>query len=73
MKLDLKYIFERDGKFIIGYCLEIPEANGQGTNVEECRKSLEAAIELVMEDRAQQGLAGVPKRARRKVVVLSEN
>jgi predicted RNase H-like HicB family nuclease len=73
MQLDLHYIFEKDGKFIIGYCLEIPEANGQGATIEDCRRNLEAAIELVMEDRVERGLAGVPKTAKRKVVALSEN
>ncbi len=46
-----------DGKFVIGYCLEVPEANGQGVTVDEYRRNLEAAIELVMEDRAELSLA----------------
>jgi predicted RNase H-like HicB family nuclease len=73
MQLDLHYVFEEDGKFIIGYCLEVPEANGQGFTIEECRANLEAAIELVMEDRAENGLAGLPQNARRQVVALSED
>ncbi len=73
MQLDLHYIFEEDGKFIIGYCLEVPEANGQGYTVEECRRNLEAAIELVMEDRAESGLVGLPTTARREVVALCED
>ncbi len=70
MRLDLHYIFEEDGPFIIGYCLEVPEANGQGYTVEESRQDLEAAIKLVMEDRAEQGLLGIPSAARKEVVAL---
>jgi hypothetical protein len=33
-------IIERDGKWYIGYCPEIPGANGQGKTVEECKKNL---------------------------------
>jgi len=71
MHLDLHYIFEEDGKFIIGYCLEVPEANGQGRTIEECRRNLEAAIELVMLDRAEQGFAGIPDSACREVIALA--
>jgi predicted RNase H-like HicB family nuclease len=34
---------------------EIPEANGQGRTIEECRENLKAAIELILEDRAEEG------------------
>jgi len=70
MKLDLHYIFERDGEFFIGYCPEVPEANGQGYTQEECRRSLEDAIELVMLDRAEQALVGYPPDAARELVTL---
>ena len=32
-------------------CLEIPGANGQGETMEEARTDLQAAIELLLEDR----------------------
>jgi len=42
-----------DGRFI-GYCPEIPGANGQGRTLEECRESLRDAIALILEDRREQ-------------------
>ena len=30
-------VIERDGDWFIGYCPEIPGANGQGRTKEECR------------------------------------
>jgi predicted RNase H-like HicB family nuclease len=44
-------IIERDGEWFIGYCPEIPGANGQGKTVEECRSNLAEAISLILEDR----------------------
>jgi predicted RNase H-like HicB family nuclease len=44
-------VFEQDGEWIIGYCLEVPGANGQGRTIDECRDSLREAIKLVLEDR----------------------
>ena len=44
-------IIEQDEDWFIAYCPEIPGANGQGRTIEECRKNLAAAIELILEDR----------------------
>lgn len=63
-------IIERDGDWYIGYCPEIPGANGQGRTVEECRESLAQAIALILEDRRQDALKGVPEDAIKGVVVL---
>ena len=41
-------VYERDGDWIIGYCPEVPGANGQGRTKEECRRSLAKAIALVL-------------------------
>ena len=49
-------IIERDGDWYIGYCPEIPGANGQGTSKDECLQSLSAAIKLILEDRREEGL-----------------
>ena len=51
-------VIERDGGWFIGYCPEIPGANGQGKMSEECRASLSAAIALILEDRREDGLPG---------------
>jgi predicted RNase H-like HicB family nuclease len=63
-------IIERDEDWYIAYCPEIPGANGQGRTIEECRKSLAAAIELILEDRREEALRGVPAEAIRESVVV---
>jgi predicted RNase H-like HicB family nuclease len=63
-------IFEKDGDWYIGYCPEVPGANGQGKTLEECRTSLADAIKLILEDRREQGLAGIPTDAVRETVVV---
>jgi predicted RNase H-like HicB family nuclease len=44
-------------------CLELPGANGQGETMEEARKDLQAAIELLLEDRAADISRGLPPDA----------
>jgi len=63
-------VYEKDGDWYIGYCPEVPGANGQGRTKEECRESLAEAIRLILEDRREQGLAGVPSDAIRETVVV---
>ncbi|MGD9903772.1 MAG: type II toxin-antitoxin system HicB family antitoxin [Vicinamibacterales bacterium] len=63
-------VFERDGDWIIGYCPEIPGANGQGRTREEARESLRQAIALILQDRREEGLRGLPEDAERETVVL---
>ncbi|MFQ5895279.1 MAG: type II toxin-antitoxin system HicB family antitoxin [Nitrospinota bacterium] len=63
-------VFERDGKWWIAYCLEIPGANGQGRTKEEARTSLAEAIALILEDRREDGLRGLPPGAERETVVV---
>jgi len=46
-------VFEKGEKYYIGYCVELPEANGQGETLEECKKNLIEAIKLVLEDRKE--------------------
>jgi predicted RNase H-like HicB family nuclease len=63
-------IFERDSGWVIAYCPEIPGANGQGRTKDEARESLAAAIALILEDRREDGLRGLPPEAERETVVL---
>ena len=70
MKNEFTAIYERDGDWIIGYCPEVPGANGQGRTKEECRRSLAAAIELVLEDRRQDALRAVPAEATTETIVV---
>ena len=64
-------IIERDGEWHIAYCPEIPEANGQGRTKDEARESLAEAIALILEDRREDGLRGVPPEAIRETVIVT--
>jgi predicted RNase H-like HicB family nuclease len=70
MRNEFTAIIEQDGEWFVGWSPEIPGANGQGRSVEECRESLAAAIQLILEDRREDGLRGVPDTARREVVTV---
>ncbi len=63
-------VFERDGDWIVAYCPEIPGANGQGRTKDDARASLTAAIALILEDRREEGLRGVPADAERETVTV---
>ena len=63
-------IIERDGDWYISYCPEIPGANGQGRTLEECRANLAEAISLILTDRREDALRGVPPEAIRETVVV---
>jgi len=63
-------IVEQDGEWYIAYCPEIPGANGQGKTRQECLASLTEAIELILEDRRQDALRGIPQNATKDTVVL---
>ena len=42
-------------------CPEVPGANGQGETIEEAKNNLREAIELILENRRQDILRGLPK------------
>jgi predicted RNase H-like HicB family nuclease len=66
MRNEFTAIIERDGEWYIAYCPEVLGANGQGRTIEECRESLA----LMLEDRRQDALRGVPLDALREVLVV---
>jgi predicted RNase H-like HicB family nuclease len=63
-------IVEKDGEWFIAHCPEVPGANGQGHTKVECLESLRDAVELVLEDRREDALRGVPADAERGVVTV---
>jgi predicted RNase H-like HicB family nuclease len=63
-------IIEQDEAWYIAYCLEIPGANGQGRTPDEARESLREAIALILADRREDGLRGVPPEAIRETVIV---
>ena len=63
-------IIEKDGDWFIAYCPEIPGANGQGRTREEARESLAEAIALILADRREDALRGVPADAEQDTVTV---
>ncbi len=63
-------IFERDGYWYVAHCPEIPGANGQGQTKQEARDSLAAAIQLILDDRREDGLRGLPDDVEREILTL---
>ena len=68
MRHEFTAVFETDDDWIVGCCPEVPGANGQGRTKEEARQSLADAIVLILEDRREDGLRGVPADAEREVI-----
>ncbi len=63
-------IIEKDGDWFIGYAAEVPGANGQGRTKDECIESLCDAIDLILTDRREDALRGVPEDAVRETVTI---
>jgi predicted RNase H-like HicB family nuclease len=70
MRNEFTAVFERDDGWYIAYCPEIPGANGQGRTKDEARQSLAEAIALILHDRREDGLRGVPPDAERETVIV---
>jgi len=51
-------------------CPEIPGANGQGESIEEAKKSLQDAIQLILSDRRDDILRGLPEDVIRDKVMI---
>lgn len=63
MRHEFSAVIERDGDWFVAWSPEMPGANGQGETLEECRQNLSEAIALLLEDRCEDGLRGVPPEA----------
>ena len=64
-------LIEKHGDWFVGFCPEIPEANGQGRTVEDCRQNLSEAIALVLLDRREDALKDVSQAVIRETVTLA--
>lgn len=64
-------IFERDSDWIIAYCPEIAGANGQGRTKQEARDNLAAAIAVILPDRREDALRGLPDDAVQETVTVA--
>jgi predicted RNase H-like HicB family nuclease len=72
MRHEFTAIYERDGEWAIAYSPEVPGANGQGRTKDEARQSLADAIGLILEDRREDGLRGVPADAERETISVED-
>jgi predicted RNase H-like HicB family nuclease len=70
MRNEFTAVYEQDGDWFVAYCPEVPGANGQGRTKEEARQSLADAISLILEDRREDGLRGVPAEAERETITV---
>jgi len=63
MAKEFTAVVERDGEWFVAYCPEVPGANGQGKTKDEALESLSEAISLILKDRREDGLRGIPPDA----------
>lgn len=71
MKAELTAIIEateEGGYWAI--CPEIPGANGQGETIEEAKKSLKSAIQLILKDRLDDIRRGLPQDAIEEIISI---
>ena len=64
-------MIEKDGKWFVSWCPEVPGANGQGKTKQSCLKNLSEAIALILDDRRRDGLRGAPRKAEKEVVLVT--
>lgn len=51
-------------------CPEVPGANGQGESITAAKKSLQAAVRLIFEDRVRDARRGLPKNTVRTSIAV---
>ena len=68
MQHEFAAVIGRDEDWFVAYAPEVPGANGQGRTRDDALGSLADAIALILEDRREDGLRGVPDEAERTVV-----
>ena len=71
MRNEFTAIYEHDSEWVIAYCSEIPGANGQGRSKEEARENLAEAIALILEDRREDSMRGLPANTEKEIVVVA--
>jgi predicted RNase H-like HicB family nuclease len=70
MHREFTVIIEKGDSYYIGYCPEVPGANGQGETIDECRDSVREAIRMILDDRLEDGLRGAPDGSIRETIVV---
>ena len=70
MKNQFHAIYERDGEWLVGYCPEIPGANGMGKTQEECRENLIEAVRLILQDRYEDTIKSLDKDFTKELITI---
>jgi predicted RNase H-like HicB family nuclease len=71
MRNEFTAIIEKDGKWFIAYCPEVPGANGQGRTAQAAKESLTEAIKLILAERRRDARRGLPQGARRELLTVA--
>ncbi|MCX7004518.1 MAG: type II toxin-antitoxin system HicB family antitoxin [bacterium] len=64
-------IVERDGKWYVATCPEVPEANGQGESEPAALENLSQAITMVLDERRRDAIAHAPADAHVATVCMA--
>ena len=71
MRNEFTAIVEKDGKWFVACCPEVPGANGQGRTAATAKKDLSRAIKLILDDRRKDALKGLPRSALREILTVA--
>ena len=72
MNYKLTAIYFKNEGWYVGYCLQIPEANGQGKTLLACKRNLSSAIELIMAENAKDLIQFLPIAYRLEPLLIDE-
>ena len=70
MRNEFTAILQQTEGWWVAFSPEMPAANGQGRTRDEALKSLAQAIDLLLEDLREEGLAAMPQGAERATVTV---
>jgi predicted RNase H-like HicB family nuclease len=70
MRNEFTAVIEHTEGWFIAYSPEVPGANGQGRTKMEALDSLREAVTLILMDRREDGLKGVPDDAELDMIIV---
>ncbi len=70
MKRRFTAIVKKTDRWYVGFCPEVPGANGQGRTRKECLEDLAAAVELMLEVNREQTLRQVGAGAEETLITV---
>ena len=70
MKYQFTAIIKKTARWYVGFCPEVPGANGQGRTRAECLQDLQAAVELMLEVNREQIAASVGPKVEETLITV---